>query len=82
MERMLRYLDVWAVRTIGSARSFNNDISVGIRFASSPAFERKSQSYVRKEAGRVGGVVRKIAACFVGADHLQPVPASDSWSKV
>jgi hypothetical protein len=76
MERLLRYLDVWAVRTIGSARSFNNDISVGIRLASSPTFERKSQSGVRKEAGR------KVAACFVGADHLQPVPASDSWSKM
>lgn len=60
---MGEHFDVWAVRAVRSARSFNEDIAVGVGFASSPAFVVESCKFrlgdteegVRVQAGRKWG---------------------------
>lgn len=49
-----KHFNVWAVRAVRSARSFDEDIAVSVGFASSPAFGVKSLKF--KLADTEGGV--------------------------
>jgi hypothetical protein len=48
---MAQYLDIWAVRAIGSPRAFDDDVAVGIRFASSPTFDAQRSLDAKRRRG-------------------------------